>query len=49
MHLRVGLDDELCAAPVGEADADARVFHRAGKADGIAVLHGFVIVGLDRF
>ena len=47
MDLAVLADDELAAPVVGKADADARVLHRAGKADGISVLLGFVKVGLD--
>ena len=47
VDLAILADDELAAPIVGKTDADARVFHRAGKADGLAVFHGFVIVGLD--
>ena len=47
MDLAVLADDELTAPVVGKADADARVFHRAGKADRVAVFLGFVKIGLD--
>ena len=48
MHLCVVFHDQLAAAPVGDADADTRVFHRAGNADGLAQFHGLVVIRLDR-
>ena len=51
MKLFVLLDDELTPAIVGKTHADARVFHRAGKADRLSGLHRLVerrLHGLQR-
>ena len=47
MDLRVVFHDQLAAAPVGDADADARVFHCAGNADRLSLFHCLVVIRLD--
>ena len=47
MYLPVILDDQPAAPPVRDADADARVLHRAGDADRVARSNRRVIGGLD--
>ena len=47
MHLAIVLHNELAAAPIGDAHAHTGVFHGAGDAHRVAVLHGLVIGGLD--
>ena len=46
MHLAIVLDDELAAAPIGDAHAHTGVFHGAGDAHGVAAANGLVIGGL---
>ena len=48
MQLFIVLHDQLAAPPVGDADADARVFHRAGKSHGLSGGDGGVIFRLYR-
>ena len=43
MQLPVVLHDQLAAPPVGKTDAHARIFHRAGKTDGLSGRAGRIV------